>query len=314
MSRRPDHGSPSGNARETGLVIKSYSGWFLVKVQGRIYEAQPRGRLRRSDDGILTGDHVEVSLNDDGSATIEAVLPRKNSLLRPAVANVDQIVIVFSLVQPQWSPALTDRIAVLAEAVPLDIVFCINKIDLLDSDQQAAPAADYYKKVGYPVTLTDAKSGYGIEDLKSHLLGRVTVFAGDSGVGKSTLLNALNPDWQLATGSIGSRRGLGRHTTRHASLLSLVDNTSGETLGYVVDTPGFRRLSVTGLEKTALPWLFPEFRRHIPNCRFDDCLHRSEPGCAVQMAVDEGLVDRVRYTNYLAFLGEIEEYEANYYR
>lgn len=311
-----DSGGEGASGGEiTGVVVRAYSGWYDVAVGGNVYEARPRGKLRRHDDSIVTGDRVKVTLEDDATATIEAVLPRENRLVRPAVANVNQIVIVFSLVQPEWSPFLTDRLAVLAESVPLSIVFCINKIDLVESGEDLQRAKEYYRQVGYPVVLTDAKSGKGIEELRELLRNRVTVFAGESGVGKSTILNSLQPDFQLATGTTSPRLGTGRHTTRHASLLALAaPGDVGEIWGYVVDTPGFRRVNVTTIEKHALARHFPEFREPSLQCRFDDCLHKSEPGCGVKQAVDNGQIHPTRYESYSLLLAEIEEYEANLYK
>lgn len=293
-----------------GRIIGADSGFYDVALGHRVVRARPRGRLRRDAEGLLTGDRVEVALADDGSAVIERLLPRRNRLLRPPVANVDQVVIVFSLAQPQWNRALTDRIAVLAESEGIDIIFCINKVDLVDP-AEAAAAAGVYRRAGYPVELVAARVGHGLDGLVDRLRDRVTVLSGESGVGKSTLLNALQPGLELETGEISRRLRRGRHTTRRAQLLPLTRDD--RVIGYVVDTPGFSRLDVTTIDRFDLAHCFREFRGPAERCRFDDCLHRAEPGCAVKSAVDAGAIDPVRYENYLGLLAEIELYEANRY-
>jgi len=293
-----------------GRIVRADSGFYDVAVAGRVVRARPRGRLRHAAGDLLTGDRVEVAVAGDGTAVIERVLPRRNRLVRPAAANVDQVVIVFTLTAPAWNRALTDRIAVLAEAGGIDIVFCINKMDLTDP-AAAVAAAEVYRRAGYPVALVAAKTGRGVETLLERLRDRVTVLAGESGVGKSTLLNALQPGLKLATGEISRRLRRGRHTTRRAELLPLTRD--GRVIGYVIDTPGFSRVDVTTIDRYALAACFPEFRDPARHCRFDDCLHRAEPGCGVKAAVDRGEIDPVRYENYLTLLAEIEHHEANRY-
>lgn len=293
-----------------GRIIRAQSGFYDVAVGERVVEARPRGRLRRQDADLLTGDRVELSLAAGGTAVIERVLPRRNRLLRPPVANVDQVVIVFTLASPAWNRALTDRIAVLAEAEGIDVVFCLNKVDLVAAGEAEA-AAQVYRRAGYPVVLTSARYGQGVQQLLERLRDRVTVLAGESGVGKSTLLNAVQPGLRLETGEVSRRLRRGRHTTRQVRLLPLL--REGRVYGYVVDTPGFSRLDVGAIDKWELAFCFPEFREPMERCRFDDCLHRAEPGCAVKDQVDRGQIDAVRYHHYLALLAEIEEREANLY-
>ncbi|HEY8448942.1 MAG TPA: ribosome small subunit-dependent GTPase A [Bacillota bacterium] len=296
----------------TGVVVSAYSGWYDVAVGDEVYEARPRGRLRRHQDEILTGDRVEVCPHEDGSWTIEAVLPRRNQLVRPPVANVDQAIIVFTLELPPWNRSLTDRIAVMAEAAGLEVIFCLNKIDLVAAEAVEAAAASY-RRAGYRVLTTDAKHGAGVAGLREHLRGKVSVLAGESGVGKSTLLNALEPGLGLETGEVSRKLRRGRHTTRRARLLPLHEG-DGKVLGFVVDTPGFNRLDVTVIERHELAWLFPDFRPFRDACRFDDCLHRAEPGCAVKEAVARGQIEPARYDSYLDMLAEIEQHRANLYR
>ncbi|HEX6989713.1 MAG TPA: ribosome small subunit-dependent GTPase A [Bacillota bacterium] len=292
------------DAMTEGRIVRVDSGFYDVALRGRVVRARARGRLRRDADDLLTGDRVEVALLDDGTAVIQRLLPRRNRLVRPAAANVDQVVIVFSLAQPEWNRALTDRIAVLAEADGIDVVFCLNKTDLVEP-RAAEAAAEPYRRAGYPVVPVAAKFGVGVDALVERLSGRVTVLAGESGVGKSTLLNVLQPDLRLQTGDVSPRLRRGRHTTRHAQLLGI--RRGGRVIGYVVDTPGFNRLDVTAIDRLELSWCFPEFRGPSEQCRFDDCLHRAEPGCAVKEAVERGRIDPARYENYLKLLDEIEQ-------
>lgn len=302
--------APGAGLVVEGRIVGVDSGFYDVALGDRVVRARPRGRLRLDAGELLTGDRVELLLMDDGTAVIQRVLPRRNRLLRPAAANVDQVVIVFSLVEPPWNRALTDRIAVLAEAEGIDVVFCLNKMDLVDA-AEAEAAAGVYRRAGYPVVLVSARTGAGLESLLERLRDRVTVLAGESGVGKSTLLNALQPGLKLETGQLSRRGGRGRHTTRRSRLLPLV--RGNRVVGYVVDAPGFSRLDVTVIDRYELADCFPEFREPAQQCRFDDCLHRAEPGCGVKRAVEAGAVDPIRYRHYLELLDEIEEYEANRY-
>lgn len=294
-----------------GVVVTAYSGYYEVAINGRrVVTAQPRGRLKRLSDGIVTGDRVTVRTLKDGRARIEDVLPRRNRLLRPPVANIDQVLLVFSLCEPPWNRELTDRILVLSEAAGIDSVLCINKTTLAPREEVDA-AAERYERIGYRVLKTDAIAGSGLDALRACLAGRVTVLAGESGVGKSSLLNALEPSLALPTGALNERYSRGKHTTRKVSLLRLA---SLEPEGYVADAPGFSALDVKTIDRHQLGAYFREFREPMQACRFDDCLHRAEPGCGVKRAVERGAIDPQRYSHYLRFLSEIEEHLENLYR
>jgi len=287
----------------SGLVIKTYSNYFLVLVEGREVRCRLRGRFRRERLQVLTGDRVQVNLLDEGTGVIEGVLPRKSQLVRPPVANVDQVICVFSARQPVLNLSLVDRMLVQAEKEQLAAVLCLNKIDLLDQEEVEEVEA-HYRPAGYPVLPTSARFGVGIEELRSRLEGKISVLAGQSGVGKSRLLNALQPGLQLRTGELSRKVGRGRHTTRHVELLFIAPG------GWVADTPGFSVLEpAAGMAAEELGGCFPEIKKHATGCRFSNCLHRHEPQCAVKEAVEEGNIPYQRYEHYLQILQEIEELE-----
>lgn len=312
----------------TGRVIKSYSGWYEVKLDGAPGKGpitcRPRGRLRQGEDGVLTGDRVRLSLLDDGSGVIEEVLPRTSRLHRPPVANVDQVLVVFTLRQPPLNRPVLDRLTCLAHYEGLDVVLVLNKLDLTPPEQVEAIRAEY-APTGYPFLAVAAHPPTNLESLEQLLAERVSVLAGPSGVGKTTLLNALQPGLSLQTQPVSRRLRRGRHTTRHVQLLPLYDRETRrhiqdgkkpapEPWGYVVDTPGFSRLSVSHIPKDRLIRCFPDLAAGADHCRFQDCLHRAEPGCGVKAVVEEGAASPNRYEQYLELLTEIEELEAQRYR
>ncbi|HLS88755.1 MAG TPA: ribosome small subunit-dependent GTPase A [Sphingobacteriaceae bacterium] len=312
----------------TGRVIKSYSGWYEVQLDGAPGKGpitcRPRGRLRQEEEGVLTGDRVRVSVLDDGSGVIEEVLPRTSRLHRPPVANVDQVLVVFTLRQPPLNRPVLDRLTCLAQFEGLDVVLVLNKLDLTPPEEVEAIRAEY-KPTGYPFIALAAQPPTNVEALEAVLKGRVSVLAGPSGVGKTTLLNALQPGLNLQTQPVSRRLRRGRHTTRHVQLLPLYDREARQRIqegkkpkagpwGYVVDTPGFSRLSVAHIPKERLIHCFPDLAAGADRCRFPDCLHRAEPGCAVKALVEEGAASPHRYEQYLELLTEIEELEAQRYR
>ncbi len=290
-----------------GLVVKSYSNFHYVNSGGKIYECQLRGKFRRMRTPVLCGDRVKFKATGEGRGVIEEILPRKVELKRPPVANVDQTVIVFSLIQPDLDLRLVDRLVVLSEGCGLEVLLCLNKIDLVDQ-AEVAQVVSWYQEVGYRVVSTSAKTGFGLTDLESELAGKVSVLAGQSGTGKSSLLNGLLPGLSLRTGEVSEKLGRGRHTTRHVQLLSL---TGG---GLVADTPGFSRLDLPDLTPVELTNLFVDLREHASRCRFSGCIHDREPSCAVKEAVEGGTLLEWRYRHYLDFLHELQEREENRYR
>lgn len=291
-------------------MTKSVGGLCYVWSSGRIYECIPRGRLKKDGRDILVGDRVlfEAGQGPAGSpGVVSEILPRHTELKRPVIANVDQAVIVMAAAQPEPNLSLLDRLLVLAHASGLETVICLSKADLVKPSQIRA-LADIYRAAGYQVIPVSTVTRKGKRKLLSALKGRISVLAGPSGVGKSSILNMLVPGANLATGDVSRKLGRGRHTTRHAQLLPL----SGG--GFIADTPGFSALSLDFVEKKALGGLFPEIARYAGGCRFTGCLHDKEPDCAVKEAVARGEIPAVRYQHYQDFLEEVREFEDRKYR
>jgi ribosome biogenesis GTPase len=281
-----------------GIVTKALGGFYYVATGDKILEATLRGRLKR-EEKVFVGDRVKVSLLGQSKAVLEQLIPRTSLLFRPPVANVDTVIIVFAVSHPDPNPVHLDRMLVLAEHSELNAIICFNKADLQVS-QQNRELIDSYKQIGYPVILASSKDGIGLTELDQYLQGKITVFAGPSGVGKSSLLNALQPGLKLKTGELSVKIARGRHTTRHIELLVYGKD------GFVVDTPGFSNAKIDELLPEQLPFLFTEFRQ-VGQCKFQDCRHAQEPGCAIKKAVENGLIAQGRYDNYLTFLQEALE-------
>ncbi len=288
-----------------GIVVRSYSGYHYLRAcqdaEGKLrlgseIECRSRGKLKRDSKEILVGDLVEFAELEAGKGIIEKVLPRKSQLNRPAMANLNQLVITIA-VEPAVNLSLLDRMLVAAEIAQLRVVICLNKIDLGDQDPFYEELVSLYRGIGYPVVQTSAKTGKGIADLRSELKGQLSALSGPSGVGKSALLTALCPSWHLASGDLSRGTGRGKHTTRYAQLLIL------DQWSLVADTPGFTALNLPGLKKAELAAAFPEFAA-AGACRFRSCLHKDEPDRAVRRTAAKS-----RYQSYLAFLKEIEEGE-----
>ncbi len=289
----------------TGQVIASHSNVYEVLCEDHVYLCRPRGRLKLERARVLAGDWVDFREAGPGQGYIESIGPRTTELWKPPVANVDQAAIVFTLREPAKNLALVDRFLVLAEQKGLGVILCLNKCDLLD-DGEIAETVRYYGHPGYRVIPTSAKWSINLDQLGEAFSGRTTVLAGQSGVGKSTLLNAIVPGASLSTGSLSRKAARGTHTTRNVTLLRACG-------GLVADTPGFTRVELEGLPVRGLADLFPEFRAYEGGCRFDGCLHDREPGCAVKEAVAEGRIDSERYQRYTEFLTEAREAERNRY-
>ncbi|HLT58790.1 MAG TPA: ribosome small subunit-dependent GTPase A [Limnochordales bacterium] len=292
---------------EHGIILRGIGGFYRVLLNdGRTVQCRPRGRLRREVGTLLAGDRVEVRLQPDDSGVIEAVAPRRTQLRRPPVANVDQVVAVMALAEPEPNLLLLDRLLAVAAAAGMDPLVCWTKADL----RPLAVAERYrrlYQQAGYPVVVASTVTGQGLDQLRTLLRGRISTLAGPSGAGKSSLLNALHPSFQLETGAVSRKLGRGRHTTRVVELLPLPGG------GLVADTPGFSQLDVRGIPKEELGRLFPEIARILGRCRFPGCLHRAEPDCAVRAAVETEEMDPGRYRHYLLLLDEIEDWEARRY-
>ncbi|HHW41481.1 MAG TPA: ribosome small subunit-dependent GTPase A [Syntrophomonadaceae bacterium] len=287
-----------------GLIVKGYGGFYFVQSDRGICRCRGRGRLKMSEQSLLVGDHVLFTLVENGSGVIERVLPRKNTLSRPPVANVDQAILVFALANPEPDLKLLDRLLILCEVERISILICFNKADLV-SGRFPSELAGIYRSAGYEVIFTSAVKKTGIESLREKVKGKISVVAGPSGAGKSTLLNALEPGMALKTGEISSKLKRGRHTTRHVELLPVAG-------GFIADTPGFSNLYLPDMKRTELGRYFPEISDLAGQCRFLDCLHYQEPDCAVKAAIDKGIISRCRYQNYVTFLAEVMARERIY--
>lgn len=235
---------------------------------------------------------------------METVKPRRNFLIRPPVANLDQVIIVCALQNPPLSLQFLDRLLVLAESRQLRALVCLNKADLPHDD--VSQLVTYYENTGYKIIFTSAKLGQGIEDLRKELNDRISVFAGPSGAGKSSLLNCIKPGINLKTGTVSTKSKRGRHTTRHVELIPL------EAEGFVADTPGFSQLELTEVTSQQLPYYFPDFFPFAEKCRFNTCQHLKEPDCGVKAAVQQGEILASRYEHYLYFLNEVKQQEREY--
>lgn len=277
--------------KATGRIIRSISGFYDVQIPGRVVSCRARGILRREGNSPLTGDMVEITV-ERGKGMVEKILPRKNSFVRPAVANVDALVIFAANVNPITEPFLIDRVAAIAGDQEVPVYVCVNKCDL----DPAADLVRIYGRAGFPVICTSAETGEGVQQLRQLLAGKLTAFTGNSGVGKSSILNRLCPELELPTGEVSEKLGRGRHTTRHVELYSLGEET------YVADTPGFSSFDTDQMDvilKENLQYAFPDFGKYIGSCQFHDCSHRREPGCAVRTALESGEIEKTRYDSYL---------------
>lgn len=297
-----------------GILLKGYSGFYYVYAADRVWECSLRGRFRLKDQKFLPGDRVRILAKDEeGKGTIESVAPRRNALSRPAVANVDQALLVFALTSPKPDLNLLDRLLIQVEDADIQPVLVFTKLDKFAAEtggegrQEAldVPVPEVYRRIGYRVFEVSNKTGQGIDLVADCLKGKISVLAGPSGAGKSSLCNALSPGRKLKTGDISAKSQRGRHTTRHVELLVCAG-------GLVADTPGFSSLFLPGIKRGDLAEYFPEFAGHSLQCRFSSCLHDQEPDCAVKEALARGEIFSFRYAHYLLFLQEVIEAERRY--
>ncbi|MCI8422576.1 MAG: ribosome small subunit-dependent GTPase A [Lawsonibacter sp.] len=274
-----------------GVIMKALSGFYYVDDGASLTTCRGRGKLRREKNPPLVGDRVRFTPLGDGQGALEEVFPRKNQFTRPAVANVDQLVLVVSQAIPVTEPFLIDRVAAIAASRGCPSLVCINKCDLDPGEELKR----IYRTAGFPVVRVSAVTGQGLEELRALLAGKISAFTGNSGVGKSSLLNALEPRMALATGEVSRKLGRGRHTTRHVELFHLAG-------GLAADTPGFSSFDLERsevLRKEALAACFPDFAPYVDACRFLDCAHVKEAGCAVLEAVRQGKVQPTRHQSYV---------------
>ena len=277
--------------KDTGRIVRSLSGFYDVRTADGTVTCRARGVLRKQGCTPLTGDLVEITV-EHGKGMVERVLPRKCSFIRPAVANIDALVVFAANVNPVTEPFLIDRVAAIAGSQGVPVYLCVNKCDL----DPAVDLVKIYESAGFSVIRTSAETGEGVEELCGLIRGKVTAFTGNSGVGKSSILNRLCPELELPTGEVSEKLGRGRHTTRHVELYDLGDDT------FVADTPGFSSFDTDQMDvilKEDLQYSFPDFGPYIGKCRFDDCSHRKEPDCAVRAALEEGAIQPTRYDSYL---------------
>ena len=275
----------------TGRIIRSLSGFYEVQTENGMVTCRARGSLRRTGETPLTGDLVEISV-EKGKGMVEKILPRRNQFVRPAVANVDALVVFAANVNPVTEPFLIDRVAAIAGDQEVEVILCVNKCDL----DPAVDLTRIYRHAGFQVICASAETGAGVEELRELIRGKLVAFTGNSGVGKSSILNRLCPELNLPVGEVSEKLGRGRHTTRHVELYNLGEET------YVADTPGFSSFDTDQMDvmlKENLQYAFPDFGPYIGSCQFHDCSHRKEPGCAVTAALAAGEIEPTRYDSYL---------------
>ncbi len=289
---------------DTGRIIRSISGFYEVQTSKGTVTCRARGNLRHERECPVTGDLVEITV-EKGKGMVEKILPRRNCFVRPAVANVDALVVFAASANPVTEPFLIDRVAAIAGNQEVPVYLCVNKCDL----DPAQDLVRIYSHAGFPVIRASAETGEGVENLRSMIRGKLVAFTGNSGVGKSSMLNRLCPELGLATGEVSEKLGRGRHTTRHVELYSLGEDT------FVADTPGFSSFDTDQMElilKENLQYAFPDFGPFLGRCQFHDCTHRKEPGCAVTAALAAGELEPTRYESYLRLyerMSQIKQWE-----
>lgn len=285
-----------------GKIVKGIAGFYYVHVvESGVYECKAKGIFRKEKIKPLVGDNVEIEVLSEAEkeGNISAVLPRRNELVRPAVANIDQALVVFAIAKPTPHLNLLDRFLVMMESKEIPAVLCFNKEDIA-TDPQVKELKEIYADCGYPLLFTSALMDQNIDQVQRVLKGKTTVIAGPSGVGKSSIINILQPQANMETGAISSKIERGKHTTRHSELFPIDDDS------YIMDTPGFSSLYVNDFEKEELKYYFPEFEPYEGACRFQGCDHIHEPGCKVKEALEQGIIHEVRYKSYMEMYEELK--------
>ena len=282
-----------------GKIIKGIGGFYYVDTGNEIYECKARGNFRKQGISPLVGDNVEISVNDNAENTIDTIYPRKNELIRPPLANLDQLFIVSSLVEPKINTVIIDNLTAIAEYKKIEPIIVITKTDL---DASAEKYRQIYESAGFNVVICNNTTGEGGEEIRKLLNNKCSAFTGNTGVGKSTLLNNIFPDLELKTGEISKKLGRGKHTTRHCELFKT-------DKGYIADTPGFSSLEFKQIEKILkddLPYCFREFEEYIGYCKFSTCTHTNDKGCAIIDAVNDGKISKTRHESYISMYNEVK--------
>lgn len=284
-----------------GLIVKGIGGFYYVKAGSKVYECKPRGIFRKNEILPTVGDRAEINITDESKQTgiIEKILPRKNSLIRPPVSNIDQIIIVIAVKSPGPDFMLVDKLIIKAEEIGTKPVICINKMDLCPDGFEQIKC---YERAGYETLYISAVKGIRIDKLKEKMKGKISILAGPSGVGKSTIINALDINVSAKTGDVSDKIERGKHTTRHVELFGINGG------GYIADTPGFSALGI-GIISDKLQNFYPEFQEYINDCRFTGCTHISEPDCGVKKALNDTKIDAGRYERYIELYKTIKESE-----
>ena len=286
-----------------GKIIKGIAGFYYIYAEdGNIYECKAKGIFRKDNFKPLVGDNVEITVlnEEEKEGSVTSILPRRNSLIRPAVANVDQAFLIFAMENPKPNFLLLDRFLIMMEQQKIPVVICFNKKDVGEK-KEMEKLYEIYTGCGYRVVLSSTYEGEGMDEIHEILKGKTTVVAGPSGVGKSSITNCMQGEVQMETGEISKKLKRGKHTTRHSQVIPVEKNT------FLVDTPGFSSLYLIDMKEEELRDYFPEFVMYEPQCRFQGCMHIHEPGCAVKKALSEGKISQQRYDNYLALYEELKE-------
>lgn len=292
-----------------GKIVKGIAGFYYVHVSGRgVYECKAKGIFRKDNIKPLVGDDVEIEITDAANykGNIISILPRRNSLIRPAVANIDQALVIFAVSKPKPNYNLLDRFLIMMRRQGLECIICFNKRDIASKEERAA-IRTIYENSGCTVLFASAMKKEGMEEIAAVLKDKTTAVAGPSGVGKSSIINCLQKNKTMETGAISEKIERGKHTTRHSELISISDRT------YIMDTPGFSSLSLFDMEKDELKNYYPEFTPYEEKCKFLTCAHIHEPVCGVKDALELGKISQVRYDNYVAFYEELKEKEKRKY-
>lgn len=286
-----------------GKIIKGIAGFYYIYAEdGNVYECKAKGIFRKDNFKPLVGDNVEITVlnEEEKEGSVTSILPRRNSLIRPAVANVDQAFLIFAMENPKPNFLLLDRFLIMMKQQEIPAVICFNKKDVGEKEEMEK-LYEIYTGCGYRVVLSSTYEGEGMDEIHEILKGKTTVVAGPSGVGKSSITNCMQGEVQMETGEISKKLKRGKHTTRHSQVIPVEKNT------FLVDTPGFSSLYLTDMKEEELRGYFPEFVMYEPQCRFQGCMHIHEPGCAVKKALSEGKISQQRYDNYLALYEELKE-------